>query len=145
VGLIESSEDWTNVHDEWRVSIHFAGKHYETSYHTGIGCRKPSRAVTKERGGWYSRLSDRFFKSDFEAAKAGFLLKVNPTLADVLYCLLSDANGVEQTFEEWASDLGYDSDSRKALKTYMACQKTRAALLKMFGSKLFEKLASLEH
>ncbi len=45
-----------------------------------------------------------------------------PTAASVLCCLVSDAMGVEgRTFEEWASDYGYDTDSRRAEFTYNAC------------------------
>lgn len=56
-----------------------------------------------------------------------------PTAADVLDCLASDASGVENagTFEEWASEYGYDEDSRKAERTYKICQK-QAAQLRLF-------------
>ena len=45
---------------------------------------------------------------------------VAPTTADVLDCLASDASGFEnaRSFEEWASEYGYDVDSRKAFRTY---------------------------
>src|SRR6478752_235815 len=33
------------------------------------------------------------------------------TAADVLHCLISDASSVDNTFEEWCADFGYDSDS----------------------------------
>ena len=48
-----------------------------------------------------------------------------PTAADVLDCLASDASSVNSArdFEDWASDLGYDVDSRKAHATFEACQK----------------------
>ena len=47
-----------------------------------------------------------------------------PTLTDVLYCLVSDAQTVNYCagFEDWCAELGYDDDSRKAEKTYRACQ-----------------------
>jgi hypothetical protein len=48
-----------------------------------------------------------------------------PELADVLDCLASDAASIENApnFEDWASELGYDTDSRKAEKTFKVCQK----------------------
>lgn len=46
---------------------------------------------------------------------------VPPCAADVLYCLLNDRSAVGQTFEEWASDYGYDTDSRAAERIYSAC------------------------
>lgn len=47
---------------------------------------------------------------------------LQPDMADVLYSLVSDADVLDiSSFEEWASDLGYDTDSRQAEKTYRAC------------------------
>jgi len=45
-----------------------------------------------------------------------------PTAADVLSSLLVDA-AVEDygSFEDWADDLGYNHDSRKAKRTYDGC------------------------
>lgn len=45
-----------------------------------------------------------------------------PALVDVLYSLVSDSDAIEYpTFEEWADNYGYDTDSRSAEKTYRAC------------------------
>lgn len=43
-----------------------------------------------------------------------------PTALDVLTCLASDACGYENArdFEEWASEYGYDTDSRRAERLY---------------------------
>lgn len=48
-----------------------------------------------------------------------------PELADVLDCLVSDASSVRNSrgFEDWCADLGYDTDSRKAEKTYKTCER----------------------
>jgi len=57
-----------------------------------------------------------------------------PSIADVLYCLLSDASVIDcATFEEWASGLGFDPDSRKAEKTYQDCLKQALALRRLLG------------
>ena len=45
-----------------------------------------------------------------------------PSLDDVLYCLVNDALACEMSFEYWCSELGYETDSRKALQTYLDCQ-----------------------
>lgn len=59
------------------------------------------------------------------AAKLAIAQKVTPKLDGVCASLLHD--GVAffdgQRFEEWASDLGYDSDSIKAKETFEACDK----------------------
>lgn len=43
-----------------------------------------------------------------------------PKAVQVLACLLLDATGVAwgQSFEDWAGEYGYDTDSRKAEETY---------------------------
>ena len=57
-----------------------------------------------------------------------------PALAEVLGCLVSDAQSLEgaRSFEEWARELGYDPDSRKAERIYKAVvaqtDKLKAAL-----------------
>ena len=46
-----------------------------------------------------------------------------PKAADVLSCIASDSATVENSdFEEFCSEFGYDSDSRKTEKTYKACE-----------------------
>lgn len=57
-----------------------------------------------------------------------------PSKQDVLYCICSDAENTDQPFEDWAADLGYDTDSRKAEAIYNECVKTRHALTKLCGS-----------
>ena len=52
-----------------------------------------------------------------------------PKLIDVLYCLVSDASVLDcATFEDWADELGYDTDSRKAEKISDECLKNALAL-----------------
>lgn len=64
------------------------------------------------------------------------------TAADVLHCLISDASSADNTFEDWCADFGYDSDSRKAERTYKACQRIAVKLNKLLGSDL-EKFAAI--
>lgn len=55
-----------------------------------------------------------------------------PTCADILDCLASDDTR-GQYFEDWASDIGYDTDSRKAYATWEACKSSGEKLLKLLG------------
>ena len=57
----------------------------------------------------------------------------DPTAEDVLECLVVDASSADQPFEEWASDYGYDTDSRKAEFTYKQVQAQTAKLRKFLG------------
>lgn len=65
-----------------------------------------------------------------------------PTLADVLGCLASDSASVEnsQSFDDWCADFGYDTDSRKAERTYNACKGQAAALRTLLGDTEYETL-----
>ena len=53
-----------------------------------------------------------------------------PKLDDVLYALIGDASASEESFDDWCSNFGYDTDSRKALETYLQCQETATKLRK---------------
>lgn len=59
----------------------------------------------------------------------------SPELADIMYSLLNDASGISynDTFEEWADEIGYDTDSRKAEKIYNACKEIAKQLEPMFS------------
>ena len=64
-----------------------------------------------------------------------------PQAAEVLSCLADDAAGVEyRGFEEWCSDYGYETDSRKAEKTFKACKHIAARLQSFLGVELFDQL-----
>jgi hypothetical protein len=47
-----------------------------------------------------------------------------PSLSSVLYSLVLDSSACDQSFDSWCSDFDYDTDSRKALETYLACQES---------------------
>jgi hypothetical protein len=52
---------------------------------------------------------------------------------DVLDSLLSDAQAGEQEFDEFCQEFGYDADSRKAERTWKACQRSGAKLRRLLG------------
>lgn len=55
---------------------------------------------------------------------------IPPSYDDVIHSLVMDASACEQSFEDWCSELGYDSDSIKALEIYRSCQKNADKLRK---------------
>ncbi len=66
-----------------------------------------------------------------------------PTAADVLDCLASDASGYDgRDFEEWASEYGYDIDSRRAEKTWNAIGKQVDDLKRVLGETGFNLLVN---
>lgn len=66
-----------------------------------------------------------------------------PTAAEVLECLRSDSTGDFSSFDNWASDYGYDTDSRRALKTYQATKRQTAKLRQFLGAE-FDNLLRIE-
>lgn len=67
-----------------------------------------------------------------------------PTAADVLACLVYDARCGEDPFETFCSDLGYDTDSRKAESTWKACRRTAPRIRRLLGDD-FDIFANAEH
>jgi hypothetical protein len=70
----------------------------------------------------------------------------NPTLAEVLDCLVSEAQGYDDArgFEDWCSGYGYDTDSRKAERTWRAVKKQAEQLSRTLGTKAYEALKECE-
>ena len=70
-----------------------------------------------------------------------------PTVEDVLDCLASDASGYMNAgfdFEEWASEYGYDTDSRKAYHTFETVEEQADQLRKFMGDEYETLLWSVE-
>lgn len=66
-----------------------------------------------------------------------------PELADVLDCLASDAAGYENSgasFEEWAGEYGYDTDSRRAEATFRAIAGQSEQLAAFLGQDAYKAL-----
>lgn len=71
---------------------------------------------------------------------AGLKEKAVPTAYDVICCLTMYDVG---TFEEFCSDYGYDEDSRRAEKIYIACIKEYKDLTRIFSEDQLAELISL--
>ncbi len=91
-----------------------------------------------------SRMSLVFSKGSGHHGKA-------PELAEVLDCLASDsytlplpemAGSENEAFAEFCSEFGYDTDSRKALKTYRACLSQARRLRNLLGNSAYSTLLS---
>lgn len=85
--------------------------------------------------GWHCAISRIASDGKRRQIRTGYHLgsghkRREPTVAEVLHSLAMDAWSVADSggFDEWCSDLGYDSDSRKAKRMYRACESTIAKL-----------------
>lgn len=79
----------------------------------------------------------------------GLVIRVippKPDAAEVLDSLRSDAQSVDcaRDFEDWASDLGYDTDSRNAHAIWLACMELGRKLRFFLGAAAYEELMNCE-
>lgn len=64
-----------------------------------------------------------------------FIKIVPPTLEDVLYCLVSDSDCLDAlNFEEWASELGFNPDSRKDFAIWEECLNQSRLFRRLVGN-----------
>jgi hypothetical protein len=72
----------------------------------------------------------------------GYGIQGDPTIERVLDSLASDAADYEnaQSFEDWASNYGYDTDSRKAEKIYRAVKRQAEQLKRTIGGEAYNDL-----
>lgn len=129
---LTTREDWDC--DEWRVTLGIGKTAQVFSFFTGLGHRKidaVSEARIKREYGPHYRNTVAYKQAQKPVA---------PSAADVLYSLLLDADANNSSFLDWCADLGYDSDSIKALNTYNACCETAQQLRKVFKSETLEAL-----
>lgn len=119
----------------WRVSVRRNGREfYSTEYAAGCG-HSPEY---KRNGG---RITAVVVAECEHGRHDGGRPVPPPDAPDVVHSLLMDASGTDERFEEWAANLGYDSDSRKAEAAFNSCRDVAAALRRTFTA---QELDSLE-
>lgn len=67
------------------------------------------------------------------------------TPADVLGRLMLDAMSGEQSFEDWCSDAGTDTDSRAAKRIHDVCRRMAPRLRRFLGEALYDAARDAEH
>jgi len=65
-------------------------------------------------------------------------------ILNAFYCFVSDAVGATETFENFCSNFGYDTDSRTAEKIYRKCKKQLEKLQKIYNSDIYELANELQ-
>lgn len=76
----------------------------------------------------------------------GMLRPEEPSIEEVIDCLRADRDSIESSgsFEDWASELGYDSDSRKAFKSYSVSKKQSFKFAGFMGREALDELDHCE-
>lgn len=131
----------------WSVRISRRGFAIETDYMQGIGHalrdydnfpRTPYATAS-----FGEVVSETGVGTNFRTRYAKFTCRP-PLLKDVLYCLILDSSVLDHpTFESWASDYGYDADSRKAKNIYNVCLKLALKLRQLLNSEEMRALTEL--
>ena len=155
----------TNLYKEkdinlnWKVSLKGPKHAFTTDYSKGIGhlgyhwlnsfvqiktvddAKKANEYLYDgiEKGIAYNVNTVEQFKSGGLKKKKEF---PTPTIKEVLESLSLDADVINYpTFESWAHEFGYDSDSRKDEKVYNLCKEIANDFVRVIGSK--EKIQDL--
>jgi hypothetical protein len=140
----------------WKVELRHNGIKIATDYYQGIGHLPEWARLHLQSFGWKSHSfyesarhsvdSKRAFDKMMETGIVNGRYLPAPSVADVLYCLLLDGETLDfGTFEEWAENFGYDTDSRKAEVIYRKCLEIGLRLRAMFGdAKLSELREALQ-
>lgn len=113
------SYDWHETAQKFLFTI--KGKTFE--YYTGIGHRESAAMFSQDREEYNrlknANLNDYGLKSFLKLSRATL-----PTIEGLFYSLVMNSSAADQTFSDWCSDFGYETDSRKALQTYEDCQES---------------------
>lgn len=136
--------DEQSMQDKWAYVVSFEGRSATFDYYTGIGHRKIPSYMKKERSQWWDS-QRHVYRTEVEMARWNISRTTQPNVADVVHCLLLDSGAICEAFTDWCDNLGYDSDSRKALDTYLQCQANGVKLRSVIGSKMMSELQGLEH
>lgn len=123
----------------WLVTVVASGRDIlTTDYMQGSGHTPASKSKKKAVGPYMQRLKNNAIAAECETGAQhdfgeGFMFNRDgvrklaarvpePSAADVLYCLATDADVLNYSgFDQWAGEFGMDTDSRKAEATYRAC------------------------
>lgn len=142
----------------WKVTISRGRRSLTADYMQGIGhlpnyssafsrlaiyddavnfaCESGKSAIIKHKNGYDAAQGDRHLQR-LEIIPA-------PELQDVLSSLVADSDALDSpTFEDWASNYGYDVDSRSGEKIYRACLEIGLKLRAMLGNDNLKKLHEL--
>jgi hypothetical protein len=133
----------------WRVTLKRDGRDViSTEYAAGTWHCPASKAVIKDKYEWRLRIECEIesgrksypgIHNDHVSSLGGAPLL--PDICDVLSSLALDGSAInDDGFADWASNLGYDTDSIKARDIYQTCLDTGLKLRAAFGEAGFGEL-----
>lgn len=130
----QTRDDWTC--DGWKFNI----KGQSFDYFTGTGHRVDNDSAK------FARIALKNVSRNSIAWHDGVIknqVAVKPPIAGLLYSLILDGSACDESFASWCDNFGYDTDSRKALATYEACQQGFDKMRKVFTGAQIEHIREL--
>lgn len=121
-------------HFEWSITITGEVPNLGVSYSAGTLAAIKYVSPLIQRQIRHDTRIDSYKRGAFGTGSMDLIAKhATVPLYAVVAALLHDASGADNTFEDWCADYGYDTDSRRAMDTYLTCQKTVVWCRKWFG------------
>jgi hypothetical protein len=146
-GQYDAGQSWTSIRFDCTLTRN-GREVWSGPYHLGIGHLKNLATIERANGNLPRNAAPTRAQlaalTRYSAAE-----RLQPSLADVLASLILDGAAFFDglTFEEWAPDLGHDTDSRKAEAMFRECDATGRKLARAFKPDELEALrnAAAEH
>lgn len=82
--------------------------------------------------GWIITLRYKGKRAQFRFYGGG--ASKTPTASDLVWAVAVDSTALKESFNDWAYEYGYSTDSITARSTYKACQRNGERLIKLIGS-----------
>lgn len=136
----------------WRVTLTKGGRAVSTDYQQGIG-HLPEAVRVPWKGANINRLVLAHEPIVMAAIETGKIQTENgfpngallpPNVDDVLGCLALDAAVLDcGAYEDWASEYGYEPDSRKGEQVFNECRRIALELRAVLGEPAFSELLKM--
>lgn len=153
IGNDKYFDDDTDTRDIYMVELKRGGRSY--SFKFGQSIVNSAKVKDKLNGREYTLSGgsagshthrylrpEKFPKSKKEfSSEFNFIEGTPPTSYDILCCLTKHD---PCTFEDFCGDFGYDTDSRKAKKTYKAVRNEYLEVCRLFSDEEREKMAEIQ-
>lgn len=137
----------------WKVTLLRDGREIlTTDYGAGEGHCPSSKASVRRLGSHHSIMRDQAIAWECENGYEAHVMEginhimgrgkpLQPSFTDVVHSLVSDADVINYNgFEDWASNFGYDPDSRNGEAIYKACLEISLKLRNAIGDVGLTKL-----
>jgi len=127
---------------KWLVTVMHKGKALlATDYTQGV-----AHCPSYPKGMWGRRLTQHEYDNILRDCASPQPKGGPKEPLTALWCIARDCQGVMQTgtFEDWADEFGFDTDSRKAEATYNECVRQNLKLKQAIGDEGIETLANVE-